>query len=141
MRNTTWMLALALVAMIGATGCGSDDNTPLPSAPIDTAPPVLPSGLLVSYDATTYDVVVSWDPNTIDLDFAGFLVTRTIAGETVELINQPENVTTYEDNLQGIGRDVIYRVYSVDETGNVSAAANVNVQIDLPQSHMRNNLQ
>jgi hypothetical protein len=133
MRNTTWMLMMALAMTIGAVGCGSDDNDNSPVAPpVDTAPPALPSGLAVTYDPATLDVVVTWDPNTTDADFVGFLVSRTAAGATERLVYEPLNETAFTDNALGVGRTLTYRVFSVDETGNVSAAATVDVQIEVP---------
>ncbi len=133
MRNTTWMLMMALAMTIGAAGCGSDDNDPSPVAPpVDTAPPALPSGLAVTYDPATLEVVVTWDPNTTDADFAGFLVSRTVSGETEDLVDEPQNTTEFVDSVQNSSREATYLVSSVDETGNISAAATVELHVDVP---------
>lgn len=132
MRNTTWMLMMALAMTIGAAGCGSDnDNSPV-APPVDTAPPMLPSGLTVTYVPASLEVVVSWDPNTTDADFAGFLVSRTVAGVTEDLVDAPQATTEFVDNVLGVSRVLTYRVASVDATGNVSAAATVDVSIEVP---------
>jgi hypothetical protein len=133
MRNTTWMLMMALAMTIGAAGCGSDDNDNSPMAPpVDTAPPVLPNGLTVTYDPASSEVAVSWNPNTTDPDFAGYLVSRTVVGETEVLVDEPMKTTVYVDSVVGLGDKFTYRVSSVDASGNVSAAAVVNLQIELP---------
>jgi hypothetical protein len=133
MRNTTWMLMMALAMTLGAVGCGSDDDTNLPVAPpIDTAPPVLPSGLAVAYDPTTFAVTVTWDENTTDVDLAGFLVSRTVVGTTEELVDTPIAATEFVDNIQGSGFKATYSVAAVDESGNVSAAVSAEVQIEAP---------
>jgi hypothetical protein len=133
MKITKWtLLVLALVA-IAAAGCGSDDDTPTAPLPVDTAPPVLPTGLEVSYNARTQELTLLWNENTTDADFAGFLLTRTAFGETVELITTPADETTFVDDLGTVGRAAQYRVYSVDTTGNVSAAAAINFAVDVPE--------
>jgi hypothetical protein len=133
MRNTTWMLMLALAMTLGAVGCGSDDNTNLPVAPpIDTAPPVLPTGLAVAFDPATLAVVVTWDANTTDADLAGYLVSRTVVGTTQELVDTPIASTEFVDNIQGSGFKATYSVAAVDESGNVSAAVSAEVQIEAP---------
>jgi hypothetical protein len=139
MRNTTWMLMMALAMTIGAAGCGSDDNTSPVAPPVDTAPPALPSGLAVTYDPASLEVVVTWDPNTTDADFAGFLVSRTVCDTTVDLVDEPMNSTEFVDNVQSVGRDLTYRVASVDETGNVSAAATVELLIEVPATRPQPN--
>jgi hypothetical protein len=133
MRNTTWMLLMALAMTIGAAGCGSDnDNSPV-APPVDTAPPVLPNGLAVAYDPVTLDIVVSWNPNTTDADFAGFIISRTVVGETETLVDEPVDATEFIDNATDVGREITYLVSSVDQVGNVSAAATVDVSIVVPQ--------
>jgi hypothetical protein len=139
MRNTTWMLMMALAMTIGAVGCGSDNDSSSVAPPVDTAPPVLPSGLAVTYDAATLDVVVSWDQNTTDADFAGFLVSRTAAGVTEELSDLPQVTNQFVDNVMGVCRTLTYRVASVDEVGNVSAAATVNLTIEVPRPRQQLN--
>jgi hypothetical protein len=135
MRNTTWMLLMALAMTIGAVGCGSDnDNSPV-APPVDTAPPVLPSGLAVAYDPLTCNVVVTWSPNTTDADFAGFIISRTAVGQTETLVDEPITQTEFVDNAMGAGREITYRVASVDETGNVSAAATVAISVLVPERH------
>jgi hypothetical protein len=142
MRNTTWMLMMTLAMTIGVAGCGSDDNDNSPVAPpVDTAPPVLPSGLAVTYDPASLEVVVSWNPNTTDADFAGFLVSRTVVDTTEDLVDAPVLATEFVDNVQGVGREITYRVSSVDEVGNVSAAATVDLAIQVPSQRSQLNEQ
>lgn len=131
MRNTTWMLMMALALTIGAAGCGSDDDNSPVAPPVDTAPPVLPTGLAVTYDPASLEVVVTWEPNTTDADFAGFLISRTVVGATEDLVDEPVDTTEFVDSAMGVGREITYRVSSVDETGNVSAAATVDLQIEV----------
>jgi hypothetical protein len=142
MRNTTWMLMIVLAMTIGAAGCGSDDNDISPAAPVvpvdpvDTAPPALPRGLTATYDPVNLEVVVTWNPNTTDADFANFLLTRASAGQEERrcVAMNPRSAvletTEFVDSVQGdLGRLVTYRIASLDETGNMSAAAVVEVQI------------
>ncbi len=134
MSNQKWTLLLAALALVSlvATGCGSDDSSP--AAPtLDTAPPVLPSGVDVAYVSTQHQAVLSWDANTVDADFAGFLVTRTAYNGTVELFATPQAQTSLVDDIAGLGRSLTYHIYAVDTSGNVSAATNAALTITIDE--------
>lgn len=112
MIATTLILGL----MVVATGC-SDSNNPVTAAP-DTAPPSLPSNLEVAFEGGI--AVVSWAPNTVDGDLAGYVVTRERQGETQTLVATPTLMTSYEDATPLLGSSA-YHVYAVDTSGNQSA--------------------
>jgi len=112
-------------------GCGSDDDSS-PAAPVvDTAPPALPGGVSAQFSAANQSASVSWDQNVTDNDFAGFLVSRGSYDMDPEaLVDEPQVGNSYQDSdLDGAGRQVTYYVYSVDNSGNVSAAATVSVEM------------
>jgi hypothetical protein len=111
------LMLLALVAM--AAGCSDDD--PAAPAAIDTAPPAVPTNLTADY-AGQGTVILSWDPNTVDTDLAGYVVDKVYRGETVALVASPIAVPTWQDPAVGTGVTT-YRVYSVDHAGNESAVA------------------
>ena len=124
---------LCITAMtLVVVGCGSDDNTS-PAAPVvDTAPPALPSGIAAQYSPVAQSATITWDQNMTDADFAGFLVSRgSYDMDPYALVSDPQVSNNYQDSdLVGAGRQVTYYVYSVDTSGNVSAAATVSVDQD-----------
>ncbi len=123
-----------------ATGCGDDDSNPVAPA-VDTAPPVLPSGLDLQYVAADRAVTVSWDQNVTDADFAGFLVSRAICNnEPVALVNEPQTTPYYTDNDLAVGSLVTYFISSVDESGNISAAATIVLNQDYSDEPVRDNI-
>ncbi len=128
----TFML-IAATTMVGA-GC-SDDNPVTPTTSIDTAPPAVPANLNVEYDFE--NAQINWDMNTVDLDLAGYIVTRERYGITQVLVGTPTMITSYEDpNPQGgISQ---YHVYAVDQSGNESAVATVTLTVVL--SHRTDSL-
>ncbi len=54
-----------------------------------------------------------------------------MVGSTEVLVDEPLDATEFVDCAVGVGRELTYRVSSVDETGNVSAAATVDLQIEV----------
>lgn len=115
-------LILGLVAV--ATGC-SDSNNPVTAAP-DTAPPGLPSDLEVTFEGGV--AVVSWAPNTVDADLAGYVVTRERQGEVQTLVATPTLMTSYQDEAPLTGSSS-YHVYAVDTSGNQSAVVTAHLMV------------
>jgi hypothetical protein len=129
-------LILILLCVIAMTfvvvGCGGDDDKSPAAPPVDTAPPALPSGLSAQYSQDSQSATVSWDQNVTDSDFAGFLVSRSSYDMQPEaLVSEPQAANSYQDNDLGTaGRVVTYYVYAVDESGNVSAASTVAIEME-----------
>lgn len=119
------ILTLMLVALTAfAVGC-SDDNPVTPST-VDTAPPAVPSDLTADFGGS--QATISWAPNTVDQDLAGYLVTRENSGVTDTLVASPEMITTYADPAPKRGVST-YHVIAVDRAGNQSAVASVTLTI------------
>ncbi len=134
MASKKLILTLTCIAAVAflAVGCGSDDDGS-PTAPVvDTAPPALPSNLQAVYDEAQAAAVISWDPNTTDADLAGYLVSRASYNRyPVELVSAPQSETRFEDaDVASCGRQVTYHIFSVDQSGNVSAAATVALEFE-----------
>jgi len=122
-KNALVMLA-ALTALALAAGCGSSTRVP---TTIDTAPPASPTGLAVS--RTPLGLLLSWEPNTTDADYAGFLVRRTVNENETLLIDTPIDVTECVDPAPIPDCLNRYEVSSVDQSGNESAVASVLVDL------------
>ena len=118
---------LIAIATLACAGC-SDDNPVTPVNPVDTAPPVVPANLDVDYSPDK--VVLSWDISTVDLDLAGYIVTREHYGVTETLVGTPALISSYEDTNPLSGSS-LYHVYAVDHSGNQSAVATVSLTIVL----------
>lgn len=131
-KLTLIFAALSIAALL--VGCsGDDDSSSNPVAPVDTAPPALPGNLAVDYAAEQHTATITWDQNVTDADFAGFLVSRgSYDGSPVELVDTPQTANSFQDDVDGCGRLVTYYIYSVDTSGNVSAAATVSLTIPVP---------
>ncbi len=132
MASKKFILTLLCIAAMTfvVVGCGSDDDSP--AAPVvDTAPPALPGGMSAQYSQASQSASISWDQNVTDNDFAGFLVSRgSYDMAPAALVDEPQVGNSYQDSdLDGAGRQVTYYVYSVDSSGNVSAAATVSVDV------------
>lgn len=124
------MFALIVFATVAFAGCSSDDDPVAPTAATipqvpDTAPPAAPTGL--TGESVGYDIQLSWDANVVDADLAGYYVSRTFDGRTVELTNWPHPLTSFADDSAGRGLN-LYTVVAVDESGNRSAAVTVKVE-------------
>ena len=98
---------------------------------VDTAPPALPASLSVDYSSLQHTATVSWGQNVTDGDFEGFLVSRASnRQDPVAIVSDPQAANSYQDDdLVDAGRQVTYYVYSVDTSGNVSAAATVSLDL------------
>ncbi len=131
-KTIATFLILGLVAV--ATGC-SDNNDPITTTP-DTTPPALPANVMVSYVDGVANL--SWDANVVDADLAGYLVSRECDGQLVVLQATPgtENAFVDAHPMSGVS---VYQIYSVDTTGNESAAATA--QLLVRNTHTDANLQ
>jgi len=125
-RKNTLVLLTALTALALAAGCGS--STSVPTA-IDTAPPASPTGLTVS--RTPAGLLLSWEPNTTDADYAGFVVRRTVNGNETLLIGTPTDVIECVDPAPIPACLNRYEVSTVDQSGNESAFACVLVDLSV----------
>jgi hypothetical protein len=121
----TFML-IAATTLVGA-GC-SDDNPVNPTTSIDTAPPAVPANLSVEYVAQMAQIY--WDMSTVDLDLAGYIVTREHSGITEILVATPTMISSFEDTNPLSGTSM-YHVYAVDQSGNQSAVATVSLTVVL----------
>lgn len=124
MARKSILLTMVALAGLALAGCGSSSKAP---TAIDTAPPLVPTGLVATADGTA--IVVSWAPNTSDADFVGFVVRRTTHGQSVMLIDAPVDVTEWADDAPVAGVVNVYAVSAVDEAGNWSAYATVAVDL------------
>ena len=121
---TFMLIAIASLAFAGCT----DDNPVTTVIPVDAAPPAVPANLSVDYSAEK--AVVNWDISTVDLDLAGYVVTRERYGVTDTLVGTPALISSYEDANPLTGSS-LYHVYAVDQAGNRSAVATVGLTVTL----------
>ncbi len=121
MANTKKILVVMMMvaAAILATGCSDDNPVNLDTA-VDTAPPAGPSYVRATMDDSG-SAVVTWAPNTVDSDLAGYVVTRENDGDVTVLVASPTLATSIED-VPPAGVNY-YNVYAVDEAGNESAVS------------------
>ena len=126
MASSKIFLTLLIVAMAVVFGAGCSDDNPVTPSTIDTAPPAVPSELIADY--STSSAIISWAPNTVDSDLAGFTVTRDNSGTTDELISTPTLMTSFTDPSPKAGVST-YHVSAVDYAGNRSAVASVTLTI------------
>ena len=132
-RNKTIVtLGLIILVSMAFMGCSDDDSVVAPPPAVDTAPPAVPSNLSADFDGSS--AVVSWAANTTDSDLAGFLVQKTHYDDgVITLIGVPTLSTSLTDNnvLTGISE---YHILAVDESGNESAFATVQVVNESPKT-------
>lgn len=127
MANTKNILIAMLLTIlaIAATGC-SDSNPVALDTPIDTAPPAGVYAVRSNVDYTAGTATISWAPNTVDSDLAGYMVTRENRGSVVSLVATPTMSTQIADLSPRPGVNK-YSVYAVDLAGNESAVQQVSV--------------
>ena len=118
---------LIAIASLAFAGC-SDDNPVTTVIPVDAAPPAVPANLSVDYSADK--AVINWDMSTVDIDLAGYVVTRERYGVTDTLVGTPVLISSYEDANPLTGSS-LYHVYAVDRAGNRSAVATVGLTVTL----------
>jgi fibronectin type 3 domain-containing protein len=119
------LICISLVTLF-AVGCSDDSNPVSTPTPVDTAPPAVPANLDVNLSNGT--AVVNWAANTTDSDLAGYIVTRDSYGNVETLVGDPTLITSYADEAPLMGTTT-YNVYAVDEAGNESAVASVELII------------
>lgn len=124
--NLTSKLTLLIILIICLTliGCSDSDDTVTNPPVIDTAPPAVPTGLATSNGDNV--VKLSWDPNVTDSDFLGFNVYRLNSEQSWDLTATPISSSSYID-CNPLDGQCLYRVTSVDLTGNESAWAQIAV--------------
>ena len=128
MTRSKMIATLGLIALVSVAfmGCSGDDNPVVaPTTPVDTAPPAVPSDLSGSLNGDV--AVISWAANTTDADLAGFLVQKSHYDDpVVTLVGTPTLSTSISDSdvLPGINE---YHVLAVDQAGNESAFATIQV--------------
>ncbi len=138
MTRSKKIATLGLIALVSIAfmGC-SDDSNPVvaPTTAVDTAPPAVPWDLEAALNGDS--AVVTWAMNTSDSDLAGFLVQKAHYDDAiVTLVGTPALVTSFVDNnvLPGINE---YRVLAVDESGNESAYATIQVANSTGKTDLR----
>jgi len=133
MANTKKILIATLLTIlaIAATGC-SDSNPVALDTPLDTAPPAAVFAVRSNVDYNAGTATISWAPNTVDTDLAGYMVTRENKGSVVSLVATPTMSTQIADLSPRPGIN-LYSIYAVDLFGNESAVQRVSVV--LAQSH------
>lgn len=128
-NNPTRLTALLSLALLGLalTGCGSDPASPVAetSPVVDTAPPAVPVGLAAA--PVNMDVKVTWQPNTTDTDFAGFMVYRIAFGQAWPMLDAPSTETFFLDDSP-LRCSCSYAVTALDQNGNESAWVEVSYQ-------------
>ena len=129
MASKKFIFGIMLISLLTlvATGC-SDDNDPVTSAPVDTAPPAAPVDLAGAYHTAFDAVLLTWGVNDVDRDLAGYMLNREHDGLTTALIDEPTMVQSFEDDGAAEGLNV-YQIYAVDLAGNESAVASVSIVI------------
>jgi hypothetical protein len=110
------IVSVMLSTCLALGGC-SDSDPPVTGPVIDTAPPIMPTGL----KSCTGDCVVKifWDPNITDADLEGFRVYRMAFDQTWRLTQTPLNETKFVD-WAPLGGECLYGVTAVDASGNES---------------------
>lgn len=126
MADKTIKIIICALALFALAGCSSDSSSSAPTA-IDTTPPAVPTQLIG--DSIDSQVIVYWAPNTTDTDFAGYNVYRSTSQRTVCLTETPLYQNMYVDN-QPRGTTNTYEVTAIDLSGNESAHASIDVQLD-----------
>jgi len=125
-------LALLLVLCLTINAC-SDSDSPGTITAIDTAPPALPTGLQSVSENNI--IKISWDPNTTDSDFSGFLVYRMAYDQTWLLTPVAISATKFIDPAPLPGR-CTYGITSIDTNGNESARTLLFIDVVMDPKHV-----
>ena len=124
------IVTLVLITVVGLafTGCSDNDSSVVAPAAIDTAPPAVPTEIALAYSDGS--ATVSWAPNTVDTDLAGYVVIRERYGVSETMLDAPTLINSYVDSAPLSGNSQ-YHVYSVDTTGNQSAVSTTYLTVEL----------
>ena len=129
LRRMNLRVAVALVALVGVTGCGNE--TPSPLAPEDTVPPALVTELeAFVHVGNSPNVSLHWKPGT-EPDLAGYRVYRSeiryASGTTKRGTSRVEaleldvvTTPTFVDENVIVGESYRYAVTAIDAAGNES---------------------
>jgi len=128
MSSIKTIVTLALITALSIVSIGCSDSTdPVaidPPVVIDTAPPAVPANFELAYDGGV--VTLSWEENTTDADFDGYILSRDNNGDITDLVSTRGFFLSYTDTpAMGLN---IYQIYAVDLVGNQSAVASVSYQ-------------
>lgn len=90
---------------------------------VDTTPPAMPTGLVVTDPADATGLTLSWNANT-EADFDSYSVYRstTETGEYAAIATGLTN-NSYKDSSAVVGQEYWYKVTASDEVGNESEAS------------------
>ncbi len=132
--KTIVTLALITALSIASIGC-SDSTDPVAAVDvpivIDTAPPAVPANFQLAFDGAV--VTLTWEENTTDADFDGYILSRINAGQVTELVATRGFFLTYTDT-PALGVNY-YQIYAVDVSGNQSAVATAMYNRTVPKDH------
>lgn len=134
MANTKKILIAMLLTVMAVMAVGCSDSNPVAvDNPVDTAPPAAVYAVRSNYDVTVGTATISWAPNTVDSDLAGYIVTRENKGNVVSLVATPTLSTQIADSSPQPGVN-LYSVYAVDLAGNQSAVQQIPVVLAQPHT-------
>lgn len=141
LRRLDVLVAVAVAAVAGVTGCGNDTSSP--AAPEDTVPPAAVTELtaIVHTDGDPY-VALTWNAGP-EPDLAGYRVYRTETrqatgstkrgGARISMVMVDELTdTAFADTNVTVGESYGYAVTAVDASGNESARVATTVRVAEP---------
>ena len=141
LRRMQVLVAIALAALAGVVGCGSDSSSPV--APEDNVPPAAVTALTADVHATNDpSVSLTWDPGS-EPDLVGYRVYRTERADAIgstkrgsaRITRTPVEEltgTTFVDDNVSLGETYSYCVTAVDQAGNESGRAFATVLVASP---------
>lgn len=135
-HSSTLISIIVILTVLALAGCSDDASlvAPAETPVIDTAPPAVPTGVAAA--ASGVNVKLSWDPNVVDEDFAGFMVYRVVWGTEYPMLDLPISDTSWFDT-HPVDVACTYAVTALDEKGNESAWASVNFQAEPDRPRLR----
>ncbi len=91
----------------------------------DTTPPSAPGSLTATSQGGA--VVLTWEASIDNKGVAGYVVERSTDGENWEILNDNVTETSFTDSTASFGAKYSYRVSAMDESGNGSDYAVVDI--------------